>query len=358
MSAEDAYQLNEAQTAYEQEDRNAQKAYLYFQELNRHHFYMRVITEYNTFNDRKLVTEKNFGQWATRVNGQYEYAMDHIKQVVSEDSTSLSTKNSMQQLWVDLIGAVFIIGVAFGAMYYFDTWKSFEQFGSPEKNNSFEIKKAKDMKERLEDVKGIDEIKAEINDLINMIKNVNDYTLHGAKLFKGVLLAGDPGTGKTLLARAIAGESGVNFIYCTGSNFDEMYVGMGAKRVRELFTEARKNLPCIIFIDEIDSLMSKSRRYGSEHSSSRGTINQLLAEMDGFEKNENIVVIGATNHEADLDPAAVRPGRFDKKIHVPRPDVNGRKEIFDLYLDKISKDEKVEAKKLGVMTPGFTGAEI
>jgi len=234
---------------------------------------MRVITEYNTFNDRKLVTEKNFGQWATRVNGQYEYAMDHIKQVVSEDSTSLSTKNSMQQLWVDLIGAVFIIGVAFGAMYYFDTWKSFEQFGSPEKNNSFEIKKAKDMKERLEDVKGIDEIKAEINDLINMIKNVNDYTLHGAKLFKGVLLAGDPGTGKTLLARAIAGESGVNFIYCTGSNFDEMYVGMGAKRVRELFTEARKNLPCIIFIDEIDSLMSKSRRYGSEHSSSRGTIN-------------------------------------------------------------------------------------
>ena len=138
------------------------------------------------------------------------------------------------------------------------------------------------------------------------------------------MLAGEPGTGKTLLARAISGESGVNFIYCTGSSFDEMYVGMGAKRVRELFAEARKNTPCVIFIDEIDSLLSKSRRFGSEHSSSRGTINQLLAEMDGFEKHENIVVIGATNHEADLDPAAVRPGRFDKKIHVPLPDVNGR----------------------------------
>jgi ATP-dependent metalloprotease len=173
-----------------------------------------------------------------------------------------------------------------------------------------------------------------------------------------VLLSGKPGTGKTLLARAIAGESGVNFIYCTGSNFDEMYVGLGAKRVRELFAEARKNTPCIIFIDEIDSLMSKSRRFGMEHSSSRGTINQLLAEMDGFEKNENIMVIGATNHEDSLDPAAVRPGRFDKKIHVPLPDVNGRKDILDLYLGKIAKDEEIDSKKIANMTPGFSGAEL
>lgn len=118
-----------------------------------------------------------------------------------------------------------------------------------------------------------------------MIKNSKDYTSKGAKLYKGVLLSGPPGTGKTLLARAIAGESNVNFIFCTGSSFDEMFVGLGAKRVRELFEEARKNTPCIIFIDEIDSLMSKSRRHGSEHTSSRGTINQFLAEMDGFDKN-------------------------------------------------------------------------
>ena len=157
-----------------------------------------------------------------------------------------------------------------GAFYYFEPLK--EMNGNNDKFK-FEIKKAHEMKERLSDVKGIDEIKNEIDDLIKQIKNSSDYLSIGARLCRGVLLSGGPGTGKTLLARAIAGESDVNFIYCTGSNFDEMFVGMGAKRVRELFVEARKNTPCIIFIDEIDSLMSASRRYGSEHSSSRGTIN-------------------------------------------------------------------------------------
>jgi ATP-dependent Zn protease len=149
-------------------------------------------------------------------------------------------------------------------------------------NFKFEIKKAKEMHQRLDDVKGIDEIKDEIYNLIKMIKDPNMYLEKGAKLHKGVLLYGQPGTGKTLLARAIAGESGTSFIYCTGSQFDEMFVGVGAKRVRELFEEARKNKPCIIFIDEIDTLLSKSRRFSGEHSSSRATINQILSEMDGF----------------------------------------------------------------------------
>lgn len=179
-----------------------------------------------------------------------------------------------------------------------------------------------------------------------MIQEPDRYTESGAKLHKGVLLYGKPGTGKTLLARAIAGESGTSFIYCTGSHFDEMFVGVGAKRVRELFQEAKNNKPCIIFIDEIDTLLSKSRRFSSEHSSSRATINQLLAEMDGFEKNEQIIVIGATNHEDVLDPAAVRPGRFDKKIHVPLPDINGRSDIFTLYLNRIAKSQEVESMKL------------
>lgn len=222
----------------------------------------------------------------------------------------------------------------------------------------FEIKKAGDMEERLADVKGLKEITQETEELIRMIKNPSDYTSKGAKLHKGVLLSGSPGSGKTMLARAIAGEAGVTFIYTTGSSFDEMFVGMGAKRVRQLFTEARKNTPCIIFIDEIDSLVTKSRRFGSEHSSSRGTLNQLLAEMDGFEKNEEIIIIGATNHEDDLDPAAVRPGRFDKKIHVPTPDKDGRKDILDLYLNKIQKSDDVDSEKLAKMTPGFSGAEI
>lgn len=139
--------------------------------------------------------------------------------------------------------------------------------------SNFEIKKAKDVEARLDDVKGIDEIRGEISDLVRMIKNPQEYTAKGAKLHKGVLLFGQPGTGKTLLARAIAGESGTAFLYCTGSSFDEMFVGVGAKRVRELFEEARKNKPCIIFIDEIDTLLSKSRRFNSEHSSSRATIN-------------------------------------------------------------------------------------
>ena len=146
-----------------------------------------------------------------------------------------------------------------------------------------EIKTAKDITQRLSDVKGVDEIKHEVEDLIKMLKNPEQYRIKGAKLHKGVMLFGEPGTGKTLLARAIAGESGVNFIFCTGSDFDEMFVGVGAKRVRALFKEARKHSPCIIFIDEIDSLLAGSRRGNSEHSSSRATINQMLAEMDGFE---------------------------------------------------------------------------
>lgn len=210
----------------------------------------------------------------------------------------------------------------------------------------------------MDDVKGIDEIKEEIQNLIKMIKEPKKYSDKGAVLHKGVLLFGEPGVGKTLIARAVAGEAGTNFIYCTGSNFDEMWVGLGAKRVRELFAEAKKHRPCIIFIDEIDSLLSKNRRQGSEGSSSRATINQLLSEMDGFEKNENILIIGATNHEDSLDTAATRPGRFDKKVHVPHPDVAGREEIFNLYLDKIARSGEVKARDLARMTPGFTGAEI
>jgi len=191
-----------------------------------------------------------------------------------------------------------------------------------------------------------------------MLKNPDKYSSKGAKLHKGVMMFGEPGVGKTLLARAIAGEAGVNFIFCSGSNFDEMFVGVGAKWVRELFKQAKEMNNCIIFIDEIDSLLSKSWRFSGEHSSSRGTINQILSEMDGFEKHHNILVIGATNHEDALDPAAVRPGRFDKKIHVPHPDLNGRRDIFDLYLAKIKKDEDVKSDHLAKMCPGFSGAEI
>jgi ATP-dependent metalloprotease len=191
-----------------------------------------------------------------------------------------------------------------------------------------------------------------------MIKNPNKYRKAGANLHKGVLLCGPPGTGKTLIARAIAGESGVNFIFLTGSDFDEMFVGVGASRLRKLFETAKKHKPCIIFIDEIDALLAGSRRNG-EHSSSRSTLNQFLAEMDGFKQTEDILVVGATNHENDLDTAAVRPGRFDKKIHITLPDERGRRDIIDFYLSKIILDKsEMEPEKLSKMTPGFSGAEI
>ena len=215
-----------------------------------------------------------FGDWAHKLSSQYEYAKDHLKQVVKEEGGEgeYSSEYTGKKFVIDLVCGVVILAAWAGGYYYFEPFKNADGINGNDKFK-FEIKRANDVEQRLDDVKGIDEIRDEIKDLINMIKNTSEYTSKGAKLYRGVLLSGAPGTGKTLTARAIAGESGVNFIYCTGSNFDEMFVGLGAKRVRELFAEARKNTPCIIFIDEIDSLMSKSRRFGQEHSSSRGTIN-------------------------------------------------------------------------------------
>lgn len=216
-----------------------------------------------------------------------------------------------------------------------------------------------DISERLNDVCGIQEIRDEIEELITMIKSPNTYNSVGVKLHKGILLCGKPGTGKTLIARAIAGESGLNFIFITGSDFDDTYVGVGSQRIRELFKKARENKPCIIFIDEIDSLLTGSRRNNTSHSSDRSTINQFLAEMDGFKSLDQVYVIGATNHEDSLDSAAVRPGRFDKKIHVPVPDIDGRQEILKHYIDKINLERsELDSKKIALMTPGFTGADI
>ena len=192
-----------------------------------------------------------------------------------------------------------------------------------------------------------------------MIKYPEKYTQAGARLHKGILLCGKPGTGKTLIARAIAGEAGVNFISLSGSDFDEIYVGVGAARIKRLFKQAKSNRPCIIFIDEIDSLLAASRRNSGEHSSSRSTINQFLSEMDGFNKMDQVFVIGATNHERDLDKAAIRAGRFDKTIHINIPDEEGRTDIIKYYLDKVKiiKDN-LDPTHISKMTPGFSGAEI
>ncbi|XP_068437904.1 ATP-dependent zinc metalloprotease YME1L1-like isoform X1 [Clinocottus analis] len=208
-----------------------------------------------------------------------------------------------------------------------------------------------------DNVKGVEEAKNELEEVVDFLKNPQKYTVLGGKLPKGILLVGPPGTGKTLLARAVAGEADVPFYYASGSEFDEMFVGVGASRIRNLFKEAKANAPCVIFIDELDSVGGK-RIESPMHPYSRQTINQLLAEMDGFKPNEGVIVIGATNFAEALDSALVRPGRFDMQVTVPRPDVKGRTEILILYLSKIKMDPAVDASIIARGTVGFSGADL
>lgn len=207
-----------------------------------------------------------------------------------------------------------------------------------------------------DDVKGVDEAKQELKDVVEFLKSPDKFSTLGGKLPKGVLLVGPPGTGKTLLARAVAGEAGVPFFHAAGPEFDEVLVGQGARRVRDLFKAAKERAPCVIFIDEIDSVGSK-RTNSVLHPYANQTINQLLSEMDGFHQNEGVIVLGATNRREDLDQALLRPGRFDVEVTVPTPDYTGRKEILGLYLSKVlAKDVEVDLLARG--TTGFTGADL
>lgn len=209
---------------------------------------------------------------------------------------------------------------------------------------------------RFSDVKGIDECRAELEEIVDFLKEPEKFVNAGGHMLKGVLLTGKPGTGKTLLAKAIAGEAGVSFFYCSGSDFDEMFVGIGAGRVRDLFARAKLYSPCIIFIDEIDALAKKRNKF--DYAKSRQTLNQLLIEMDGFTRNHHVIVIGATNIPNELDPALKRSGRFDKVIDVPVPDLKGRIEIVNLYLDKIKHGEDVKTETIAKKAMGMTGADI
>ncbi|KAJ3660080.1 hypothetical protein Zmor_004550 [Zophobas morio] len=207
-----------------------------------------------------------------------------------------------------------------------------------------------------DDVKGADEAKQELKDVVEFLKNPEKFSNLGGKLPKGVLLVGPPGTGKTLLARAVAGEAGVPFFHAAGPEFDEILVGQGARRVRDLFKSAKEKAPCVVFIDEIDSVGAK-RTNSVLHPYANQTINQLLSEMDGFHQNEGVIVLGATNRRDDLDQALLRPGRFDVEVTVPTPDFTGRKEILSLYLGKVlAKDVDLELLARG--TTGFTGADL
>jgi len=210
-----------------------------------------------------------------------------------------------------------------------------------------------------EDVAGIEEAKEELEEIIQFLKDPKKFTKLGGRIPKGVLLMGPPGTGKTLLARAIAGEAGVPFFSISGSDFVEMFVGVGASRVRDLFVQGKKNAPCIIFIDEIDAVgRHRGAGLGGGHDEREQTLNQLLVEMDGFESNEGVILIAATNRPDVLDPALLRPGRFDRQVIVPRPDVKGREMILKVHAKKVPLAADVDLELMARGTPGFSGADL
>ena len=217
----------------------------------------------------------------------------------------------------------------------------------------------KQNKVTFQDVAGIDEAKEELKEIIDFLKDPQKFQKLGGKIPKGVLLVGPPGTGKTLLAKAIAGEANVPFFSISGSDFVEMFVGVGASRVRDLFEQGKKHAPCIIFMDEIDAVgRHRGAGLGGGHDEREQTLNQLLVEMDGFETNEGVILIAATNRPDVLDPALLRPGRFDRQVVVPRPDVKGREEILKVHSRRIPLATDVELKVLARGTPGFSGADL
>jgi cell division protease FtsH len=210
-----------------------------------------------------------------------------------------------------------------------------------------------------EDVAGIDEVKEELGEIIDFLKEPAKYTRLGGRIPKGVLLMGSPGTGKTLLARAIAGEADVPFFHISGSDFVEMFVGVGASRVRDLFIQGKKNAPCIIFIDEIDAVgRQRGTGLGGGHDEREQTLNQLLVEMDGFESNEGVILISATNRPDVLDPALLRPGRFDRQVVISLPDILGREKILEVHMKKIPVASGFKIDTLAKGTPGFSGADL
>lgn len=217
----------------------------------------------------------------------------------------------------------------------------------------------KSVKITFADIAGIEEAKEEVQEIIDFLKSPQKFSKLGGKIPKGVLLVGSPGTGKTLLAKAIAGEAGVPFFSISGSDFVEMFVGVGASRVRDLFEQAKKSAPCIIFIDEIDAVgRHRGAGLGGGHDEREQTLNQLLVEMDGFEGNEGVIILAATNRPDVLDPALLRPGRFDRQVVVPVPDVKGRHEILKVHTKSIPLDEKVNLELIARGTPGFSGADL
>jgi len=276
----------------------------------------------------------------------------NVEIVVKKPAESSQLLGILGSLLLPLLFIIFLVVMA----------KSIQAGGS--QAMSFGKSKAKmlldsKVKTTFKDVAGIDEEKKELEEIVDFLKNGEKYIKLGAKIPKGVLLVGPPGTGKTLMAKAVAGEAGVPFFSISGSDFVEMFVGVGASRVRDLFEQAKKHQPCIIFIDEIDAVgRQRGAGLGGGHDEREQTLNQLLVEMDGFDENVNIIVIAATNRPDILDNALLRPGRFDRQIVINRPDILGREQILNVHAQNKPLAKDVELKILAKRTPGFTGADL
>mgnify|MGYP002765018087 CR=1 FL=1 len=279
-------------------------------------------------------------------------ASDADIQITKATESSKVLMNALSYLLLPILFLVFLAVMA----------KSIQAGGS--QAMSFGKSKAKmlldsKVKTTFKDVAGIDEEKKELEEIVDFLKNGDKYIKLGARIPKGVLLVGPPGTGKTLMAKAVAGEAGVPFFSISGSDFVEMFVGVGASRVRDLFEQAKKHQPCIIFIDEIDAVgRQRGAGLGGGHDEREQTLNQLLVEMDGFDENTNIIVIAATNRPDILDNALLRPGRFDRQIYINAPDVRGREQILKVHAKNKQLDNEVDLKTLAKRTPGFTGADL
>lgn len=293
----------------------------------------------------------------------YVTDVDEVKAVLLEDNLdNWFVTDAKRDNWIEKNAAPLILGVVFLAFLF--SFINSQQGGSNSKMMNFGKSRAKMSDETAKEttfkkVAGLKEEKEELQEVVDFLKNPKRYTELGARIPKGVILVGPPGTGKTLLAKAVAGEAGVPFFSISGSDFVEMFVGVGASRVRDLFEDAKKHAPCIVFIDEIDAVARRrGTGMGGGHDEREQTLNQLLVEMDGFGVNQGIIVMAATNRVDILDPAILRPGRFDRKVGIGRPDVGGRREILDVHTKGKPMGDDVDLDQIAQTTAGFTGADL
>ncbi len=294
-------------------------------------------------------------------------SVDAFMAEISDDlaNQSFTFEEKSQSMWVTILGLLSPFAIVIVFFFFWFLLTSGSQNGGGNKTMTFGKSRARVVtgadkgKVTFKDVAGVDEEKEELQEIVDFLKSPKKYTDMGARIPKGILLVGHPGTGKTLLAKAVAGEAGVPFFIISGSDFVEMFVGVGASRVRDLFDQAKKNAPCIVFIDEIDAVgRQRGAGLGGGHDEREQTLNQLLVEMDGFSANEGVIVLAATNRPDILDKALLRPGRFDRQIVVSAPDVKAREQILEVHSRKKKLGEDVDLKIIAKNTAGFSGADL